>query len=93
MDKVTMWIEATVLSSFIYSGRRSEYMAKGDSCIHEKVRRLCRDINNQFDDRETLQTLVVRLQDALLEEQYGSRAVNITARIDGDDPFDKIMVA
>ena len=67
-------------------------MVKGDSFIHEKVRRLCRDINNRADDRETLQTLVVRLQDALIEEQYGSRAVNITARTNGDDPFDKIMV-
>jgi hypothetical protein len=69
-------------------------MAKGDSCVHKKVRRLCRDINkNRADDRETLQALVVRLQDALLEEQYETRAVNIGARTDEDDPFDKIMVA
>jgi len=68
-------------------------MAKGDSCVHEKVRRLCRDINNRADDRETLQALVVRLQDALLEEQYETRAVNIGTRTDEDDPFDKIMVA
>ncbi len=68
-------------------------MAKGDSCIHEKVRRLCRDINNRADDRERLQTLVVRLQNALLEEQCETRAVNIPARTDEDDPFDRIMVA
>jgi len=67
-------------------------MAKGDSCVHEKVRRLCRDINNRADDREKLQNLVVRLQDALLEEQYESR-VTITSPTDEDDPFDKIMVA
>jgi len=68
-------------------------MAKGDSCVHEKVRRLCRDINTRADDRETLQALVARLQDALLEEQYETRAVNIGTRTDEDDPFDKIMVA
>jgi len=68
-------------------------MAKADSCIHEKVRRLCRDINNRADDREKLQTLVVRLQNALLEEQYETRAVISTARTDENDPFDKIMVA
>jgi hypothetical protein len=68
-------------------------MAKADSCVHEKVRRLCRDINNRADDRETLQILVVRLQDALLEEKYESRAVISAARTDEDDPFDKIMVA
>jgi hypothetical protein len=68
-------------------------MAKVDSCIHEKVRRLCRDINNRADDREKLQTLLVRLQDALLEEQYETRAVISTARTDDNDPFDKIMVA
>ncbi|HEV8047718.1 MAG TPA: hypothetical protein VGP35_08305 [Terriglobales bacterium] len=68
-------------------------MAKVDSCIHEKVRRLCRDINNRADDREKLQTLLVRLQDALLEEHYETRAVISTARTDDNDPFDKIMVA
>jgi hypothetical protein len=68
-------------------------MAKADSFVHEKVRRLCRDINNRADDREKLQTLLVRLQDALLEEQYETRAVISTARTDENDPFDKIMVA
>ncbi len=68
-------------------------MAKAESCVHEKVRRLCRDINNQADDRETLQILVVRLQDALQEEMYETRTVISTARTDEDDPFDKIMVA
>ena len=68
-------------------------MAKVDSCIHEKVRPICRDINNRADDREKLQTLLVRLQDALLEEQYETRAVISTARTDENDPFDKIMVA
>jgi len=68
-------------------------MAKADSFVQEKVRRLCRDINNRADDREKLQTLLVRLQDALLEEQYETRAVISTARTDENDPFDKIMVA
>lgn len=68
-------------------------MAKADFCVHKKVRRLCRDINNRADDREKLQTLVVRLQNALLEEQYETRAVISTARTDENDPFDKIMVA
>jgi hypothetical protein len=67
-------------------------MAKGDFYIHEKVRKLCRDINNQADDRERLQTLVVRLQEALREERYETR-VKVTARPNDDDPFDKIMVA
>ena len=48
-------------------------MAKGDSCLHEKVRSLCRDINNRADDRQTLLTLAVRLQDALLKEQCETR--------------------
>lgn len=68
-------------------------MAKGDSCLHEKVRSLCRDINNRADDRQTLLTLAVRLQDALLKERCETRAARLTVRTDEDDPFDKIMVA
>jgi hypothetical protein len=67
-------------------------MAKVDFCGREKVRRLCRDINNRSDDREKLQTLVIRLQEALREEWYEVRELRIGAPMDGDDPFDKIMV-
>ena len=68
-------------------------MAKGDSCIHDKVRQLCHDINDRADDREKLQTLVVRLQEALREERYQAPVVKLAAPLDNDDPFDKIMVA
>jgi len=67
-------------------------MANADFCIHEKVRRLCRDINDRADDPVKLQTLVVRLQEALREEQYQTPSTK-SAPLDKDDPFDKIMVA
>ena len=66
-------------------------MVKGDLYLHEKVRRLCRDINNRADDPEKLQTLVVRLQETLRLESYETRAVSRPPET--DDPFDKIVVA
>jgi hypothetical protein len=66
-------------------------MVKGDFYLHEKVRRLCRDINNRADDRERLQTLVGRLQETLRLESYETRAA--TRPPETDDPFDKIVVA
>jgi hypothetical protein len=68
-------------------------MKKVDSYINENVRQLCRDINNRADDRKKLQTLLVRLQEVLREEQYETRVAKATAPTDNDDPFDKIMVA
>ena len=64
-------------------------MAKGDLHIH----RLCRDINQQADDRETLRTLVVQLQQALRDQPYDAQAVRDRAPLKSDDPFDKIIVA
>ncbi len=66
-----------------------------DGRINEKVRRICRDINNRADDRKELQILVFRLQEVLRQEgatdQHETRAMKVTAL--ADDPFDKIMVA
>jgi hypothetical protein len=67
-------------------------MIREDLYTHQKVRRLCRDIGNQSHDRRSLETLVVRLQDALREERCETRAVKLPRRPEGDDPFDKIMV-
>ncbi len=67
-------------------------MAKGDFCSPEKVRRLCHDISNRAEDREKLQILVVRLQQALQEEHYETHELKASARTDDDDPFDKIML-
>jgi hypothetical protein len=64
-------------------------MAKGDFYIHQ----LCRDINKRADDRETLQTLVVQLQQALQDQQYKAQAIRDMAPLKSDDPFDKIIVA
>jgi hypothetical protein len=68
-------------------------MANGDSYTHEKVRRLCRDISDRADDPAKLQTLAVRLQQALREEERYQTAAVKSAPLDNDDPFDKIMVA
>ncbi|HWY57729.1 MAG TPA: hypothetical protein VNZ03_24930 [Terriglobales bacterium] len=59
----------------------------------DNVRQLCRDINNRVDDREKLQSLVVRLQEVLREERYETRVVKVAGPPDHDDPFDKILVA
>jgi hypothetical protein len=67
-------------------------MKKVDGHIKDNVRQLCRDINNRAGDREKLQTLVVRLQNVLREEQYETKVVKVAAPA-SDDPFDKIMVA
>jgi len=56
----------------------------------EKVRRLCRDIGRRADDRNELQTLVLQLQQLLVEDRYQTKAVAFRTR--ADDPFDKIMV-
>jgi hypothetical protein len=65
-------------------------MKKTSDRSDEKVRRLCRDISHRADDREKLQTLVIRLQQALGENRYQAQAVKFTAQ--RDNPFDKIMV-
>jgi len=65
-------------------------MKKVDVRVNEKVRRLCRDIGNRADDREKLQTLVVRLQAVLREERYETRSMDVM--VQPDNPFDKIMV-
>ncbi len=65
-------------------------MKKVDNRLNEKVRRLCRDINNRADDRKQLQTLVIQLQQALGEDRCGASAVKFSAK--QDNPFDKIMV-
>jgi len=44
-------------------------MKKVDGSINEKVRRICRDINNRANDRQKLQTLVIELQEVLREER------------------------
>jgi hypothetical protein len=67
-------------------------MAKGDLYIHQKVRQLCRDIHKRADDRQELQILLIRLQDALREEQYKAQPLTL-APPRGEDPFDKILVA
>jgi hypothetical protein len=67
-------------------------MIREDLYIHQKVQRLCRDIGNQSHDRRSLETLVVRLQDAVREEHRETRAMKVPRRPEGDDPFDKIMV-
>jgi hypothetical protein len=64
-------------------------MSKRDLYIHQ----LCRDINKQADDRETLQTLVVELQQALRDQRYKAQAIRDSAPLKSDDPFDKIIVA
>jgi hypothetical protein len=64
-------------------------MNKGDGRINQKVRRLCRAINNRADDREKLQTLVVQLQE-VLRETYETRAVKLAAQ--SENPFDKIII-
>jgi hypothetical protein len=68
-------------------------MKKVDGRMTDNVRQLCRDINNRVDDREKLQSLVVRLQEVLREERYETRVVKVAAPADHDDPFDKILVA
>lgn len=65
-------------------------MKKSDGRIDGDIRRLCRDIHHRADDREKLQTLVVRLQAVLREERYEDRAVKSSAP--SDDPYDKIMI-
>lgn len=64
-----------------------------DDIVHDrsndKVRQLCRNINNRADDRESLQTLVIQLQ-AALGERYETRARKTVSQ--RDNPFDKIMV-
>ena len=57
----------------------------------DKVRQLCRDIQHEA-DREKLQGLVGRLQEALQEEQCGMRATGAVVAGHSDNPFDKIMV-
>jgi hypothetical protein len=64
-------------------------MAKGDLYIHQ----LCRDINKRADDRETLQTLVVQLQQALRDQRYEAKVIRDSAPLKSDNPFDKIIVA
>jgi hypothetical protein len=65
-------------------------MKKVDTRLNEKVRRLCRDINNRANDRTQLQTLVIQLQKALGEDRHGTGAVKFASK--QDNPFDKIMV-
>ena len=67
-------------------------MTKGDR-IHEKVRRLCRDISHRADDSKKLLTLVVRLEEALREEQCENWTVRVNAPREADNPFDRILVA
>ena len=64
-------------------------MKKVDAHANETIRKLCRDINQRADDRDRLQTLVVRLQQAL-REPHETRVMKVTAS--GENPFDKIMV-
>jgi hypothetical protein len=66
-------------------------MHKANGRMNEKVRRLCRAINNRADDREKLQTLVAQLQEVLREDWHETRAVRVTAK--SDNPFDKIILA
>jgi hypothetical protein len=55
-----------------------------------KVRRICRDINNRSDDRQQLEILMIKLQEILREERYDTCAVRATSR--SDNPFDAIMI-
>lgn len=68
-------------------------MKNADGRTNEEVRRICRDINQRSNDRQQLQTLVVRLQDVLREERHETPVMKMIEHSDGDDPFDKIMVA
>jgi hypothetical protein len=75
-------------------------MKNAYSRTNEEVRRICRDINAQSNDREQLQTLVVRLQQVLSQEMLSKvtlsqhrvdmRMVKATAQ--RDNPFDRIMI-
>jgi hypothetical protein len=65
-------------------------MNRENDRVNEKVRRLCRAINNRADDRKKLQPLVAQLQDVLQEERYETRAVKVMAQ--SDNPFDKILL-
>ena len=68
-------------------------MKKAYSRTNEEVRRICRNINQRSHDRQQLQTLVVRLQEVLREERHETPVMKMIEHSDGDDPFDKIMVA
>ena len=54
-----------------------------------KVRRICRDINNRSDDRQQLEVLMIKLQEVLREERYDTRTIEVASR--SDNPFDAIM--
>ncbi len=70
-------------------------MKKAYGRADEEVRRICRDINEQSNDRETLQTLVLRLQEVLSKKAPSNNhnhtcAVKVTAQ--RENPFDRIMI-
>jgi len=65
-------------------------MHKEDGRMNERVKRLCRAINNRADDRKKLQTLVAQVQDILREEHYETWAAKV--RVQSDNPFDKILL-
>jgi hypothetical protein len=68
-------------------------MKKIEARANQRVRRLCRDIGLQADNRQHLQNLVIQLQEvlgrqAVKEARYRSGPIKRTA----ENPFDKIMV-
>jgi len=72
-------------------------MKKACSSANEEVRRICRDINQQSDDREQLQSLVVRLQEVLSKSSEVPGKNRDVVRMVGasaqrDNPFDRIMI-
>jgi hypothetical protein len=75
-------------------------MKNAYSRTNEEVRQICRDINEQSNDREQLQTLVVRLQQVLSQEMLRNVTLNrhrvdvrmVKATAQRDNPFDRIMI-
>jgi hypothetical protein len=75
-------------------------MKNAYSHTNEEVRRICRNISEQANDREQLQTLVVRLQQVLSQETPDRVALNqhradlrmVKATTQRDNPFDRIMI-
>jgi len=70
-------------------------MKKAYGRTDEEVRRICRHINERSNDRERLQTLVLRLQEVLSKEVPSNDSnhtcmVKVTAQ--RENPFDRIMI-
>lgn len=57
--------------------------------VHDEVRQLCRDIHKRSDNRQQLETLVIRLQQALHPQPKQPRPIHHSPN--GEDPFDKII--